>query len=155
MEELTSATTRTRCKHINKKIYINICKRHLTKQEGCGSARRTDNPPRKTFPHLENCFHLPQIIKRRTGRREKRRDQIKICCAQSFLARTTSVFLYVNSQIQTDQWTLQRSVQYLAYPKALLKQLFYLNYHSQLYEYSKNSLFYIRKKKGESRVWLL
>lgn len=55
------------------------------------------------FPHLENCFHLPQIIKRRTGRREKRGSQIKIYYAQSSLARATSLFLYVNLQIPTEQ----------------------------------------------------
>lgn len=99
------------------------------------------------FPHWEKCFHLLQIIKRRTGRREKRGGQIKICYTQSSPARATSIFLHVNFQIPANQWTLQRSVQYLAYPKELLKQLFYLNYHFELYEFSKNSPFYITKKR--------
>lgn len=64
-------------------------KKELTKQED--------------FLYPENCFHLPQIIKRRTGRREKKGGQIKICFAQSSIARATSVFLYVNFQIPTDQ----------------------------------------------------
>lgn len=107
------------------------------------------------FPHVENCFHLPQIIKRRTGTREKWGGQIKICYAQSSLARATSIFLYANFQIPTDQWTLQRSVQYLACPKDLLKQLFYLNYHFQLYEFSKNSPFYIRKEQIKGVVTVI
>lgn len=35
-------------------------------------SRKNKLTTQEDFPHLENCYHLPQIIKSSTGRREKR-----------------------------------------------------------------------------------
>lgn len=106
------------------------------------------NPHRKTLL-IWNCFHSPQIMKVRTRRRG--RGQIEARYAQSPLVTATSAVLHADIWLPPAQWTPQRSAWYLAYPKALLKQLFYLNYHFQLYKFSKNSSFYIggEKKKAD------
>lgn len=149
VEELKAANIRTRCKYITMRMHINTSMRHLTKQENHSWATRKNWPHRETFLKHRNLFPPSTNNQEEDWRREKRGGQIKIWYTQSSLARATSIFLYVNVQIPTAQWTLQRSVQYLACSKDLLKQLFYLNCHFQLYEFSRNSLFTSGKKANQ------